>query len=342
MVEENFEYEPNIKNILDQDELKWIFVGGKGGVGKTSVSCSLAIQLAKAHSSVLLISTDPAHNIADSFEQPFTRTPTAVKGVDNLMAMEVDSSPPEEGIEEIFADPSSEQHNFMKNLMKDVVGNLPGLDELIALVNIFKIVDTQKFEVVVFDTAPTGHTLRLLSIPRSIDKVLRQLIQMKSWVGGLVNTMSGSLGINSAVNMDQLDELLPVVERLNKELKDPDVTTFVCVCIPEFLSLYETERLIQKLTALDIDTHNVVVNQIVYPDKSKDGSVSCGLCGSRAKMQVKYLDQIQDLYEDFHVVKMPQMPREVKGVSMLKKFGEFLVNPPDMLTNSVHDLVKNV
>lgn len=338
-MDEDFEYEPNIRNILEQTELKWIFVGGKGGVGKTSVSCSLAIQLAKLHTSVLLISTDPAHNIADSFEQQFTRVPTQVKGVDNLMAMEVDSSPPEESIEEIFADPANEQQNFMKNVMKDVVGNLPGLDELIALVNIFKIVDAHKFDVVVFDTAPTGHTLRLLSIPRSMDKVLRQLIQMKSWVGGLVNAMSGSLGVNAAVNMDMMDEMLPVVERLNKELQDPDITTFVCVCIPEFLSLYETERLIQKLTGLDIDTHNVIVNQVVYPDKTEEGKVSCGLCGSRAKMQTKYLDQIADLYEDFHVIRMPQMPLEVKGTKILKRFGEFLVNPPDMTTKSVHELV---
>lgn len=340
-MEEELEFEPNICNILQQKELKWIFVGGKGGVGKTSVSCSLAIQLAKIHNSVLLISTDPAHNIADSFEQQFTRTPTPVKGVNNLMAMEVDSSPPEEGLEEIFADAGNEGQNFMKNIMKDVVGNLPGLDEFIALTNIVKIVETQKFEVVVFDTAPTGHTLRLLSIPGSIDKVLRQLIQMKGWVSGLMNTMSGSLGM-SQVNMDQLDELLPIVERLNTELKDPDMTTFVCVCIPEFLSLYETERLIQKLTALDIDTHNVVVNQVVYPDKDKEGTVACGLCGARAKMQTKYLEQICDLYEDFHVIKMPQMPCEVKGVQMLRKFGGYLQSPPDMKTNSVHDLVKDL
>ena len=140
-MEEDFSYDPNLLNIIEQADLKWIFVGGKGGVGKTSVSCSLAIQLAQTNSSVLLISTDPAHNIADSFEQQFTRQPTPVKGVPNLMAMEVDSSPPEESIEEIFADPENEQHNFLKGLMKDVVGNLPGLDELIALVNIFKIVE---------------------------------------------------------------------------------------------------------------------------------------------------------------------------------------------------------
>lgn len=341
-MDEDFSYEPNITNILEQKGLKWIFVGGKGGVGKTSVSCSLAVQLAKHHDSVLLISTDPAHNIADSFEQQFTRAPTQVKGVHNLMAMEVDSSPPEESIEEIFADPANEQQNLLKNVMKDVVGNLPGLDELIALVNIFKIVETHQFDCVVFDTAPTGHTLRLLSIPGSIDKVLRQLIQMKSWVGGLVNVMSGSLGMNGTMNMDTLDELLPVVERINKELRDPDITTFICVCIPEFLSLYETERLIQKLTVLDIDTHNVVVNQIVYPDKDSEGGVACGLCGSRAKMQTKYLDQIADLYEDFHVIKMPQMPIEVKGSNMLKRFGSFLVDPPDMAKKSVHDLVKDL
>lgn len=341
-MEEDFSYDPNLLNIIEQADLKWIFVGGKGGVGKTSVSCSLAIQLAQTNSSVLLISTDPAHNIADSFEQQFTRQPTPVKGVPNLMAMEVDSSPPEESIEEIFADPENEQHNFLKGLMKDVVGNLPGLDELIALVNIFKIVEAQKFGVVVFDTAPTGHTLRLLSIPGSIDKVLRQLIQMKSWLGGMVSTLSGSLGMGGNINMDQLDELLPIVEKLNRELKNPDITTFVCVCIPEFLSLYETERLIQKLTALDIDTHNVVVNQIVYPDKDAEGEVSCGLCSSRAKMQTKYIDQIADLYEDFHVIKMPLMPREVKGVEMLRRFGGYLIKPPNMDKLSVHDLIENL
>ena len=142
--------------------------------------------------------------------------------------------------------------------------------------------------------------------------------------------------------MDQLDELLPIVEKLNRELKNPDITTFVCVCIPEFLSLYETERLIQKLTALDIDTHNVVVNQIVYPDKDAEGEVSCGLCSSRAKMQTKYIDQIADLYEDFHVIKMPLMPREVKGVEMLRRFGGYLIKPPNMDKLSVHDLIENL
>lgn len=341
-MEDEMEYEPSIRNILEQEELKWIFVGGKGGVGKTSVSCSLAIQLARIRKSVLLISTDPAHNISDSFEQQFTRTPCLVNGFDNLMAMEVDSKPSDEGIDQIFEDPNAESADFLRNVMTNLMGNLPGIDELISLTKIVRITETQHFDTVIFDTAPTGHTLRLLSIPTSFQNILRQLIQMKSFVGGFVNTMTNSFGIDtSEMNLDRIEMMLPILEKLNNELKNPDMTTFVCVCIPEFLSLFETERLIQKLTELDIDTHNVVVNQIVYPDRNKDGVPTCGLCGARSKMQLKYLDQISDLYEDFNVTRMPLLPQEVKGVKMLKKYGALLKTPANMNECSVHDLVKD-
>jgi arsenite-transporting ATPase len=186
---------------------------------------------------------------------------------------------------------------------------------------VLKQVKSLSYEVIIFDTAPTGHTLRFLQFPTVMEKALAKVSQLSRQFGPMLNTFLGASGrLPNGANMDELIEkmesLRSTIAEVNTQFKDADLTTFVCVCIPEFLSLYETERMIQELNSYEIDTHAIVVNQLLFPKKDNP----CEQCNARRKMQKKYLEQIGELYDEFNVVKMPLLVEEVRGKDKLERY----------------------
>ena len=211
---------------------------------------------------------------------------------------------------------------------------IPGIDEAMSFAEVIKQVKSLSYETIIFDTAPTGHTLRFLQFPSVLEKALAKVSQLSSQYGPLLNSFLGANGsLPNGANLSEmtakLESLRETISEVNTQFKDEDLTTFVCVCISEFLSLYETERMIQELAGYGIDTHCIVVNQLLFPRRGNN----CEQCGARRKMQKKYLDQIEELYDEFNVVKMPMLVDEVRGKEKLERFSDMLINPyqpPDM------------
>eukprot|EP00978_Attheya_sp_CCMP212_P014533 scaffold37059_cov57-Attheya_sp.AAC.4 len=345
--------DPSLKNIIDQKSLQWVFVGGKGGVGKTTTSCCLGVQLAKSRNKVLIVSTDPAHNLSDAFCQKIGREPTPITGFTNLSAMEIDAHEDLDQMQRSIEEAADDENSGVSQLMAELTSSIPGIDEAMSFSELMKQVQSLDYDVVVFDTAPTGHTLRLLSFPTILEKALGKVMELKDRFGGLIGQASamfgaqGSPGQMQDMLMGRLEETREIINKVNDAFQDPELTTFVCVCIPEFLSIYETERLVQELSKFGIDSHNIVVNQVLFPEKDaeelgewfdnnkdslpKEAREICSKLMARKRMQDKYIGQCFDLYgDDFHVILMPLLDYEVRGVEKLKLFSENLIEPVDL------------
>ncbi|CAN6481137.1 unnamed protein product [Victoria cruziana] len=216
MVENSEVLEGSVRNILEQDQLKWVFVGGKGGVGKTTCSSILSILLSRARSSVLIISTDPAHNLSDAFQQKFTKTPTLVNGFSNLFAMEVDPNVEKDEMPNVEG---------MDSFLSELANAIPGIDEAMSFAEMLKLVQTMDYSVIVFDTAPTGHTLRLLQFPSILEKGLGKMMALRNRFGGLISQVTRMFGMEDEFGEDalvgRLEGMKDVIEQVNRQFRDP-------------------------------------------------------------------------------------------------------------------------
>ena len=341
----------DVTNLLEDSHLRFIFVGGKVGVVKTTTSSALASQLA-FNRKVLLISTDPAHSLSDAFRMEFNGSPQAVPGIANLEVMEVNPTKflKEElhgwaglaesaGVEDL----ASKIHEF-----QDWLSGVPGVDEATALSSVIDLVESGKYDTIVFDTAPTGHTLKLLQLPAIMQAGLAKL---ENWQSTMWSYWEMVKGQGQAVDVkkevaSRIRQYKHGIERVGKMLKDAKRTKFVVVCIAEYLSISETRRLLQELKRHEVAASNVVVNQLViYVLSAEDlqnlrsslpkekasladkvEAVSA-LSNARNAIQQKYLGVLKSSPEaaKLRIVEVPLLPSEITGPVKLLEFSQFLI-----------------
>ena len=321
--EEEIESFKNIDEFVNSS-IKWIFISGKGGVGKTTCSSAVGIKcsqkMKKNNKKVLIVSTDPAHNLSDSFNQQFNEKPTLVDSFENLYCMEYDNKTGIQKAQKEFAEKINQNkiNNFNMdqfNEMGDFFQNMPGIDEALGFMSLTREIQKMDFDMVIFDTAPTGHTSKLLSYPQILKKHYEKMINRP------MGQMFQMFMRNSIKNgNDKVAGMVQRVDELNKKLCDPTHTSFICVGIPEFLSVYENERFIHDLFDLNINVSGIIINQLIEEKQCIND-----FWKNRKAMQDKYVTLINELYNsDFFITNTELQDEEIRGVTKLKIFSDKL------------------
>jgi len=317
----------SLKEIFENSDLKILFFGGKGGVGKTTCAASASIWLAQnLKKKILVISTDPAHSLGDSLGQTLIAGEiTKVNGVDNLWGLEIDPEKEQNQMRDLISMLPQEDIFFSEELKGLTEINPPGIDEALAFGKVLEFVDNDEYDIIIFDTAPTGHTLRLLSIPDILSSWIGKLLMFKMRIGKLFGTLKGIFKRDSEDSEEKLDafdslrELRDKIEKAKKILTSPQKTSFVICTIAEAMSIYETERLLSSLIEYDIPTKYIVVNQL-YPEY-----INCEFCQKRRKMQQKHLNEIRDIYgKNFNIIETPLFEEEIRNIDKLEEFSKYL------------------
>lgn len=285
---------------------KLILFGGKGGVGKTTMAAATALQMSQ-EKKVLILSTDPAHSLSDSFEVEIGKKITSIKK--NLDGLEIDAA-------SLLVEYKKKYGGFLKQIAeegtffgKDDINkffdlSLPGMDELIALLKIIDILEEDTYDAIIVDTAPTGHTIRLLEMPELLTKYVEVLIAMRRKHRVVVKMMTKRYVKDEADAF--IDKMNNDILRIKSILQDAAKTSFRVVMIPEAMSVYETEKLVGVL-----EKHNIAMSKIIVNNVMKNGT--CDLCQLQSESQEKYVSQIKKKFGKDKIIEVPLFAQAVTG-----------------------------
>lgn len=305
-----------IPEFLQPEKKRLLLFSGKGGVGKTTASSSAALHIAARYParSILLVSTDPAHSLKDSFAG--SELPA------NLRVLELDTQAclaefKHENRKRLMAIASRGTFLDEDDINRFLELSLPGLDELIGFLEISRWIRENAYDLIVVDTAPTGHTLRLLGMPDFLRKWLEALDSLLAKSRYMRKLFHGSY------QQDDLDRFIEGLDsdvvRMKKLLRDPHLCQFIPVMLAEVLSVEETLDMMRELNRLGIRISDVLVNRL-YPD------TQCSLCADMHHRQVRELSRLagEELFARTCLWGIPLYPLEIRGKEGLLSFREGL------------------
>lgn len=305
---------------------EYVLYGGKGGVGKTTMAAATALASAEDGTPTLVISTDPAHSLSDTFEREVPADPTQLFEDRPLWAAEID---PDAAMDELGGIAGMLGGN---NPLGELLGGgaMPGADEAVAMQQLLTFMEDDRFDRVVVDTAPTGHTLRLLELPEMMDTLLGRLVEWRERFGNMLEGMGGLFGGEDPEEGQPpgLHELREQIERLRAVLRDPARTDFRLVMVPETMSVDESSRLLERLDGAGIPVQTIVVNRVMEDPADVAGIEepwivapdleSCGFCRRRWEVQREALEAAFDVFRGKAIKRVPLFPDDVRGHMMLQ------------------------
>jgi arsenite-transporting ATPase len=291
---ENFSNSISLRNIIKRKlDHRIVIVTGKGGVGKTVAACALASRLAKEGKKTLLVTTDPAAHIGYVLDETIGDTVTPMKGVPGLSAVRIDQKKSVETYKaKIISD--SEKNGYSGDMILALKEELesPCTEEMAVFEEFSRLIGSGDFEYIVFDTAPTGHTLRLLELPYDYAKQIEMMVNVKG---------------DAEFTSDAKKKLEELVERL----KNKDFCSFFLVFYPEYTPIFEAKRSLDDLKLAGIEVQAVIANNIL------DQNPKSEFFTSRYNMQQHYL-KVADEQFKLPMFKIKMFDEEINGLPKLK------------------------
>lgn len=324
--------------LLPKEGFRVLFIIGKGGVGKTTTSASIALGLAERGYKTLIVSLDPAHNLGDVLMVKLDDKPKKI--TENLYASELD-------MEKLIKAYLKHLEKNLKNMYRyltvinlekyfEVLSYSPGIEEYATLEAIREILAKgDEWDVIVFDTPPTGLTLRVLALPRisliwadKLIEIRRKILQRRRAIAKIKGEEEYEIeGEKFKLPKEETEdpvmrELLQYreeVEFVEKVVTNGDKTSVIAVMNPEMLPFYETERAYKSLRKFGIPLRLIVLNKVIQL------SVDVPELKVKMEAQERVLKEIERAFKGIDVVKLPMFPEEPRGVDWLRKIGGMIL-----------------